>query len=89
MSPFHLLAYYFFFLTKILCYTNISLLMESINYGESCLRMCCFTRKQSRGGIAFWLNCWPHLSELKAGKSDKPSICKPVASGEKKYVLFL
>lgn len=78
-----------FFLPTILCYTIISLLMKLINYGESCLRMYCFTRKHSQRAMTFWLNCLSHLSELKADMSDKPSICKPVPSGVKKYVVFL
>lgn len=88
MTPFHFLASFFFPLPTVMCYTIISLL-ESINYDESCLRMCCFTRKHSWAAITFWLNCWPHLSELKAHMSDKPYICKPVPSGVKKYALFL
>lgn len=67
-------------------YTTISLLMELIYYGESHLKMCCFTRQLSQGTMTCWLNCLPDLSEVKTDISDKPSIYRSVPNGIMKNV---
>lgn len=67
-------------------YKTISLLMELIYYGESHLKMCCFTRQLSQGAMTCWLNCLPGLSELKTDISDKPSIYRSVPNGIMKNV---